>query len=80
MVGWHHQFNRHEFEQPLGDGEGQRGLAQSMGLQRIGHGWVTERQIPGDAAVGGSRPPFENPLSKPLVKSKIMSLTRMLVI
>ena len=23
MVGWHHQFNRHEFEQTLGDGEGQ---------------------------------------------------------
>ena len=23
MVGWHHQFNEHEFEQTLGDGEGQ---------------------------------------------------------
>ena len=23
MVGWHHQFNRHEFEQTVGDGEGQ---------------------------------------------------------
>ena len=23
MVGWHHQLNGHEFEQPLGDGEGQ---------------------------------------------------------
>ena len=23
MVGWHHQFNGHEFEQALGDGEGQ---------------------------------------------------------
>ena len=22
-VGWHHQFNGHEFEQALGDGEGQ---------------------------------------------------------
>ena len=21
MVGWHHQFNGHEFEQALGDGE-----------------------------------------------------------
>ena len=23
MVGWHHRFNGHEFEQSLGDGEGQ---------------------------------------------------------
>ena len=23
MVGWHHQFNGHEFEQTPGDGEGQ---------------------------------------------------------
>ena len=27
MVGWHHQLNGHEFEQALGDGEGQRSLA-----------------------------------------------------
>ena len=27
MVGWHHQPNGHEFEQALGDGEGQGGLA-----------------------------------------------------
>ena len=27
MVGWHHQLNRHEFEQSLGDGEGQGRLA-----------------------------------------------------
>ena len=26
MVGWHHQFNGHEFEQILGDGEGQGSL------------------------------------------------------
>ena len=25
MVGWHHQFNGHEFEQTLGVGDGQRG-------------------------------------------------------
>ena len=23
MVGWHHRLNGHEFEQTLGDGEGQ---------------------------------------------------------
>ena len=27
MVAWHHWFNGHEFEQILGDGEGQRSLA-----------------------------------------------------
>ena len=27
MVGWHHQLNGHEFEQTLGDSEGQRTLA-----------------------------------------------------
>ena len=27
MVGWHHQFNGHKFEQTLGDGEEQGSLA-----------------------------------------------------
>ena len=27
MVGWHYQLNRHEFDQTLGDGEGQGSLA-----------------------------------------------------
>ena len=27
MVGWHHQLNGYEFEQTLGDGEGQGNLA-----------------------------------------------------
>ena len=26
-LGWHHQLNGHEFEQALGVGDGQRGLA-----------------------------------------------------
>ena len=26
MVGWHHRLNVHEFEQTLGDGEGQGSL------------------------------------------------------
>ena len=26
MIGWHHQLNGHEFEQTLGDGEGQESL------------------------------------------------------
>ena len=28
MVGWHHQLNRHEFEQALGVGDGQGSLAR----------------------------------------------------
>ena len=27
MVGWYHQFNRHEFEQAFGVGDGQGSLA-----------------------------------------------------
>ena len=27
MVGWHHRLNEHEFEQTLGDSEGQESLA-----------------------------------------------------
>ena len=27
MAGWHHRLNGHEFEQGLGDGEGQGSLA-----------------------------------------------------
>ena len=26
MAEWHHQYTGHEFEQTLGDGDGQRGL------------------------------------------------------
>ena len=39
MVGWHHQLDGYEFEQTLGDGEGQGNLAccKSMVLQRVGH-------------------------------------------
>ena len=33
MVGWHRQLKGHEFEQTLGDGEGQPGMPQPMGLQ-----------------------------------------------
>ena len=27
MAGWHHRLNGHEFQQTLGDGEGQESLA-----------------------------------------------------
>ena len=42
LVGWHHQLNRHEFEQAPGDGGGQGGLAccSSCGHKKMG---MTER-------------------------------------
>ena len=35
MVGWHHQLKGPEFEQALGNSEGQDCMLQSMRLQRI---------------------------------------------
>ena len=32
-VGWHHQFNGHEFELTLRDGEGQGSLARPWGCK-----------------------------------------------
>ena len=38
MAGWHHRLDGHEFEQTLGDNEGQEpGVLQSMGLCTIRH-------------------------------------------
>ena len=45
MAGWHHQLNGHEFEQALGDGEGQPGVLQSMGSQRVRHDGATEQPM-----------------------------------
>ena len=42
MVRWHHRLDGHEFKQALGLCIGRPGLLQSMGLQRVGHDWVTE--------------------------------------
>ena len=37
MVGWHHQLNRHEFEQTLGDGEqGSLACCSPWGLRKLG--------------------------------------------
>ena len=46
MVGWHHRLDGQEFEQTLGDSEGQGSLAccSPWGSQRVGHNLVTERQ------------------------------------
>ena len=37
MVGWHPRLNGHEFEQILGDSEGQRRRAVVHGSQRFRH-------------------------------------------
>ena len=43
MVEWHHQLNGHEFEQTLGDSEGQGSLACcSPWSGRVGHDLATE--------------------------------------
>ena len=45
MVGWHHRLNGHEFEQTLGDSEGQGSLACcSPRGRKNGHNWATEQQ------------------------------------
>ena len=43
MVGWHHRLNGHEFEQTLGESEGQGSLAccSPWGLKELD---MTERQ------------------------------------
>ena len=43
VIGWHHLFNGHEFEQALGCSEGQGSLAQ-----RVGHALATEQQQDGE--------------------------------
>ena len=44
MVRWHHWLNRHEFEQSLGDSEGQGkpGVLLFMGSHRLRHGWLSD--------------------------------------
>ena len=38
MIGWHHRLNGHEFEKPLGVGDGQGSLVRySPWGQRVGH-------------------------------------------
>ena len=45
MAEWHHQLDGHEFEQTLGDGEGQGSLGCcSPWGHRVGHDLATKRQ------------------------------------
>ena len=43
LVGWHHRLNGHEFDYPLGVGDGQGGLVCCSPFgHRVGHDWTTE--------------------------------------
>ena len=46
MVGWHHWLSGHEFEQGMGDSEGQErlGVLQSTGSESTGHNLATKQQ------------------------------------
>ena len=46
MVGWHHRLDGHEFEQALGDGDGQGSLSgcSPHSCKKVRHDWVTEQQ------------------------------------
>ena len=46
MFGWLHQLYGHEFEQTLGDSEGQGDLVSWVhgGSQRVRHDWATKQQ------------------------------------
>ena len=45
MVGWHHQLNRHEFEQTQREWKTRKpGMLQSVGSQRVGRDWATTKE------------------------------------
>ena len=54
MVGWHHQPNGHEFEQTLGDGEGQGSLVccSSWGHKELDRTYQLNNNIP-STSLGG---------------------------
>ena len=52
-IGWHHQFNGQEFEQILGNSEGQGSLeCCSPWGRRVGHDQVTEQYVTLGVKVG----------------------------
>ena len=40
MVGWHHQINRHEFEQTPGDSEGQKDRDWHTAVHGVTKSWT----------------------------------------
>ena len=53
MVGWHHSLNGHEFEQALGDSEGQvrlacyspRGHKESDMTEQLDNNWIIPSRL-----------------------------------
>ena len=46
MVGWHHRLDAHDFEQALGDGDGQGSLVCcSPGDRRVGDDWEQQQEV-----------------------------------
>ena len=62
MVGWHHQLNGHEFEQALGDGEGQGSLACCSP-------WGRKESDMMEQLNNNTRPPYLSP-EKPICRSR----------
>ena len=56
MVGWHHRLNGHEFEQTLGDREGQGGPVcySPWGRKESRHNLATEQQQQHGAGIGAN--------------------------
>ena len=55
MVRWHHRLNGHEFEQTLGDSEGQGSLVCcSPWGRRVGHNLATKQQQQHGVGIGAN--------------------------
>ena len=63
-VGWHHRLDGYEFEQALGDGDGQGGLVccSPGGLQRVRHDGATEQHNNALSPICGLSPVSHIPL------------------
>ena len=60
MVGWHHWLNRHEFEQALGDDEGQGSLAcYSLSSVQFSHSVMSNSLLLHESQ--HARPPCPSP-------------------
>ena len=77
MVGWHHWLNGHEFEHSPGNGwrTGKPVELQSMGLQRVGHDWVTEQQLASEVPDWLRPPRASSGLSEQPVPESLLSVS-----
>ena len=74
MVGWHHRLNGHEFEQALGDGEGQAspaccspwGRKESDTTERLNHSNNTHKETEAPNLTAGRWEAATRDLASPL--------------